>query len=54
MGHNFYVEWHFKFEVEKGEKAWSMPVVTIHQPRKVPSWPAVYAKSVKENPCDPL
>jgi hypothetical protein len=31
MGHNFYVEWHFKFEVEMCEKPWSMPSIPIHK-----------------------
>jgi hypothetical protein len=30
-GHNFHVEWHLKFEVELGKKAWSAPSVTIHR-----------------------
>jgi hypothetical protein len=30
-GHNFHVEWHLRFEVEKGEKPWSMQFITIHQ-----------------------
>jgi hypothetical protein len=31
MGHNFHVEWHFKFEVEMGEKSWSMLEGTIQR-----------------------
>jgi hypothetical protein len=31
MGHNFYVERHFKFEVELGEKPWSTPSISIHR-----------------------
>jgi hypothetical protein len=30
-GHNFAFGWHFKFWVEKGEKAWSTPSITIHR-----------------------
>jgi hypothetical protein len=39
MGHNFLVEWHFKFEVEIGVKPWSTLAITIHMRReKNPSW----------------
>jgi hypothetical protein len=31
MGHNFLVEWHLTFEVEKGLKPWSTQHTTIHQ-----------------------
>jgi hypothetical protein len=31
MGHNFHVEWHFNFEVEMGEKSWSMLEGTIQR-----------------------
>jgi hypothetical protein len=34
MGHNFHVVWHFKFEVENCEKAWSTPAVTVHRHRE--------------------
>jgi hypothetical protein len=34
MGHNFHVEWHFKFEVEIGEKPWSTPTVTVYKRRE--------------------
>jgi hypothetical protein len=34
MGHNFHVEWHFKFEVENCVKSWSTPVCTIHRHRE--------------------
>jgi hypothetical protein len=30
-GHNFHVEWHWRFGVEMHEKAWSTPRVTIHR-----------------------
>jgi hypothetical protein len=30
-GHNFAFGWHFKFGVEKGEKVWSTPSITIHR-----------------------
>jgi hypothetical protein len=30
-GHNFHVEWHLKFEVERCEKLKSTPWVTIHR-----------------------
>jgi hypothetical protein len=29
-GHNFHVEWHWRFGVEMRENAWSMPLGTIH------------------------
>jgi hypothetical protein len=31
MGNNFHVERHLRFEVEKGEKPWSMQFITIHR-----------------------
>jgi hypothetical protein len=31
MGHNFHVERHLRFEVEKGEKSWSTQLSTIHR-----------------------
>jgi hypothetical protein len=31
VGHNFVVEWHFKFEVEIGEKRWSTPANTVYR-----------------------
>jgi hypothetical protein len=34
MGHNFSVEWHFKFEVEIGEKPWSTPAVVVCRRRE--------------------
>jgi hypothetical protein len=34
MGHNFHVEWHFKFEVEIGIKPWSTPLAPVHQRHK--------------------
>jgi hypothetical protein len=34
MGHNFHVEWHFKFELENGEKPRSTPLIPIHQSRE--------------------
>jgi hypothetical protein len=30
QGHNFNVEWHWRFGVEMRENAWSMPLGTIH------------------------
>jgi hypothetical protein len=30
-GHNFYVGWHFKFEMEICVKLWSMPAAPVHQ-----------------------
>jgi hypothetical protein len=30
-GHNFHVEWHWRFVVEEGEKCRSTPRVTIHR-----------------------
>jgi hypothetical protein len=49
MGHNFHVQWNLKFEVESGEKAWSMPVITIHRCREnlQLTWQAVYAKPIE-------
>jgi hypothetical protein len=38
-GHNFHVEWHYRFEVQSGEKCRSTPPGTIHWSRdfcKVP------------------
>jgi hypothetical protein len=29
-GHNIHVEWYWRFGVEMREKAWSMPLSTIH------------------------
>jgi hypothetical protein len=31
MRHNFQVERHLKFEVEMGEKSWSIPSAIIHR-----------------------
>jgi hypothetical protein len=30
-GHNLHVEWHLRFEVQMGEKAWSMSLVIVHR-----------------------
>jgi hypothetical protein len=32
-GHNFHVDWHFKFWVEKGEKCGQLSASPVHQNR---------------------
>jgi hypothetical protein len=54
MRHNFHVERHLKFEVENGVKSWSMLADTSLVQRKLQSWLAVHAKSVAQNPYEPL
>jgi hypothetical protein len=44
-GHNFHVEWHFKFWVEMCEKLKSMLLVTIHQSRVFSNVPLHYMQN---------
>jgi hypothetical protein len=48
-GHNFHVDWHFKFWVEIGEKLDRLTVPPVFQNRHIQSWHDVPAKSVEKN-----
>jgi hypothetical protein len=51
MGHNFHVEWHFKFEVEIGENPWSIASVTIHKRKeKLKVGEQFMQNSLRKNP----
>jgi hypothetical protein len=54
-GHNFRVEWHFKFLSAKGWKTWSISSTSC-SPRHggIQSWQAVPAKTIVKNTYEPL
>jgi hypothetical protein len=53
--HNFHVDWHFQFWVEKGEKTWSTASSSCSQRHGgIQSWQADSAKSVEKNTIEPL
>jgi hypothetical protein len=54
MGHNFHVEWHWRFGVEEGEKCKSAPESLFTGAQKQPTWHANCAKKVEKNHIWPL
>jgi hypothetical protein len=53
-GHNFHVEWHFRFEVKMCKTLVNVAQHYSLTLRKLPSWHAFCAKSVDQNTHKPL
>jgi hypothetical protein len=53
-GHNFHVDWHFKFWVKIGEKLSQLTVPPVHREADIQSWHDVPAKSIEKNTRRPL
>jgi hypothetical protein len=54
-GHNFHVDWHFKFREEIGEKLGQPPVPTVYQNRATFKVGKPFLqKTLEKNTCEPL